>query len=65
MIVNDKAGIRIASFNIQKFSALSVMTKANGESKMDLDTILGQGGCPGCDCADTIRRSRNIFEKLL
>ena len=39
MIVNDKAGIRIASFNIQKFSALSVMTKANGESKKDLDTI--------------------------
>ena len=35
----EKSGLRIASFNIQKFSAISVMAKANGETKKDLDTI--------------------------
>ena len=37
--MEEKTGIRIATFNIQKFSALSVKTKARGETKKDLDTI--------------------------
>lgn len=37
--MEEKSGIRIASFNIQKFSTISVMTKSNGETKKDLDTI--------------------------
>ena len=39
MVMEEKSGIRIASFNIQKFSTISVLTKSNGETKKDLDTI--------------------------
>ena len=39
MTMEEKTGIRIASFNIQKFSANSVRIKSDGETKKDLDTI--------------------------
>lgn len=37
--MEEKTGLRIASFNIQKFSSISVRTKSDGGSKKDLDTI--------------------------